>query len=559
MPYIKGESKGQMTFFPSSLDEYITCDNPVRVIDAFVEKLDILSMGFDKAIPAREGRPSYNPRDMIKLYIYGYLNKIRSSRKLQIECTRNIELMWLLSKIVPDFRCIADFRKNNAKNIKLVFHEFVKLCDDLGLLSKELIAIDGSKFSAVNSKERNYTHGKLNDRIKWIDEKLEAYLAELDHSDKNEKDLSEHTKEELEQLIEELNTRKETYLKYLDEMNKEGSTQKSITDTEAKLMKNNGKFDVCFNTQTAVDSKNHIIIDFVVTDKCSDTGLLEEVAHGAKEVVGIDTVEIIADKGYRQQEDILNCLLNGDTPNVPTFSAQDCYTFEFDYKECEITEEQVSSRDKEDILQCLSSGIVPDILKNKNITLEVKELYKNKKERIVDTKTGEGLQAEAWDFILEKETNTVLCPMGEILRQKSTNHGKAGKTRYANKKACKSCKRKCTNAEYKEVDFPPYKYVVKSKYIPNTKLIKTKTITTKTTIQIGKKSIMKFKPDYNRIRLRKSIVEHPYGTIKRWCDGSYLLLKGKLKATADLALSFLGYNFKRAVNILGVEGMLASL
>jgi len=322
MPYIKGESRVQITMFPESLEGYVSDDNPVRVVDAFVNKLDILKMDFDRATAAIEGRPGYDPRDMLKLYIYGYLNKIRSSRKLQTECTRNIELMWLLAKLVPDFRYISDFRKENAKSIKLVFREFVNVCDRLNLLSKELIAIDGSKFKAVNSKERNFSVGKLGDRIRFIDEKLDKYIAELDQNDKEEIEPSEHSKEELEQLIQELNERKVLYTSYLAELNETGATQKSLTDPESKLMLNNGKMDVCFNTQTAVDSKNHIIADFLVTDHCNDTGLLEEVAKGAKEVMKIDTIEMIADKGYRQNDDVLNCLLNGDIPNVYTFDKQ---------------------------------------------------------------------------------------------------------------------------------------------------------------------------------------------------------------------------------------------
>ena len=172
MPYIKGESRGQLTLLPESLEDYVTEDNPVRVIDAFVDGLDIKSMGFTKHTPSKDGRPGYDPRDMLKLYMYGYLNKIRSSRKLRTECSRNVELMWLLGKLVPDFRCIADFRKDNAEAIKKVFREFTILCNKLNLIGKELIAIDGSKFKAVNSKDNNFTKGKLTDRITWIDEKI---------------------------------------------------------------------------------------------------------------------------------------------------------------------------------------------------------------------------------------------------------------------------------------------------------------------------------------------------------------------------------------------------
>ena len=361
MAYIKGENRGQVTLFPASVEEYICEDSYVRVIDAFVEKLDLESMGIQRHRPAKEGRPGYDPRDMLKLYMYGYFNKIRSSRKLQTECRRNIELMWLLGKLVPDFRCIADFRKENAKAIKLVFREFVKLCDKLGLLGKTDIVIDGSKFKAVNSKERNYTKGKLSDRILWIDEKIASYLAELDENDVEEKPIGEKSKEEIEAAIADLESRKALYESYLKEMKEENKTQKSITDPEAKLMKNNGKMEVCFNVQTAVDSKNHIVVDFDVTDSCNDMGQLEPMAKSAKEVLGIDTIELTADKGYRNYSDILSCLLNGDIPNVHTFKGENEYTFIIRYEEREISAEMLASKKREDIEACLSAGRIPDL------------------------------------------------------------------------------------------------------------------------------------------------------------------------------------------------------
>jgi len=572
MPYIKGESRGQITLLPESLEDYVTEENPVRVVDAFVDKLDILGMGFDRATPAREGRSGYDPRDMLKLYIYGYLNKIRSSRKLQTECTRNIELMWLLSKLVPDFRCIADFRKDNAKAIKLVFREFVKLCGKLNLLSKELIAIDGSKFKAVNSKERNFSAGKLNDRIRFIDEKLEQYIAELDQNDIAEKNPDEYSKEELEQLINELNERKATYISYLQELKETGATQKSLTDPEAKLMLSNGKMDVCFNTQTAVDSKKHIIADFTVTDHCNDIGLLEEVAKGAKDVMDVEHIGIIADKGYRQNEDVLNCLLNGDIPNVPTFDKQKCYTFKFPKKDCEITESLLDSTDKTDIIKCISAGVLPNILKDKNVEIELVEILKEKTV-VIDDNTGEVtekidvLKSEIKPFnecfVRDPETDTVICPMGEILRRKGTIAKKG--VRYANKAACKHCENKCTISRYRTVDLKDGKNIVKTDFYTknswrfneayrkiNRKIQKIKVIE-------KSEVLLKYYPDVHKMKMRKSIVEHPFGTVKRWNDGSYLLLKGKVKATADLAFSFLGYNLKRAINILGVKGILAAM
>jgi transposase len=567
MPYIKGVSRGQITLLPESLDDYVAEDNPVRVIDAFINKLDLLEMEFERATPSDEGRPGYDPRDMLKLYIYGYFNKIRSSRKLRIECARNVELMWLLSKLVPDFRCIADFRKNNAKAIKLVFREFVRLCGKLDLLSREQIVIDGSKFKAVNSKKRNFSSGKLIDRIRRIDEKLEQYLACLDHNDKEDKEPGEYTKEDLEQLIQELNERKATYTGYLQELIETGKSQKSLTDPEAKLMPSNGKMDVCYNVQTAVDGKSHIIADFITTDHCNDVGLLTEVTKSAKEVLETPHVEIIADKGYRQNEDVLNCLLNGDVPNVPTFDKQDCYTFEFPKKDCQITEELLKSMDKDDIEKCICAGVLPDILKNKNVTIEVIEETKEEAEPAEENENVVVWEREIPSrppiqefFRRDLETDIVICPMEKTLKRKGTIVKRG--TRYANKKACKNCKNKCTTAKYRQVDFRDGKTIVKTDfYTANPwRVIAAQKIGCRNKKAVTRlKVLLKFHPDEEKLKIRKSIVEHPFGTVKRWCDGSYLLVKGKVKATADLSFSFLGYNLKRAINTVGVKGILAEI
>ena len=542
MPYIKGESRGQLTLLPESLEDYVTEDNPVRVIDAFVDGLDIKSMGFTKHTPSKDGRPGYDPRDMLKLYMYGYLNKIRSSRRLRTECSRNVELMWLLGKLVPDFRCIADFRKDNAEAIKKVFREFTILCNKLNLIGKELIAIDGSKFKAVNSKDNNFTKGKLTDRITWIDEKISDYLSKLDENDNSETPISEKSVDEIKAEIEELESRKEKYIEYLQTLIETNQNQMSITDPEAKLMKNNGKLDVCYNTQTAVDSKHHIITEFVVTDHCNDLGLLEEVTKASKEILDVPTIELVADKGYRSVEEVKNCILNGDIPNVPVCDKQDDYSFGLMYKEEQITDEEKASTKRSDIEKCLSAGVVPDVLEGR-VTIDViseKESLKIIEETNSENK-GTGI------FVRNIEENYVVCPMGQILRKKSVN---GGKIRYANKAACKKCLNPCTRSEYRTVDFKPEQIVIRGK--------KEKTITDKTVSKI-KKVIVHFKPDEKTIKKRKCIVEHPFGTVKRWNDGSYLLMKGKVKATADLALSFLGYNLKRAINVLGVKKIMANL
>ncbi len=549
MPYIKGENRNQITLFPMILDEYISEESYVRVIDAFIEKLDMEKIDILHHTAASKGRPGYDPRDMLKLYLYGYFNKIRSSRKLQTECGRNIELMWLLGKIVPDFRCIADFRKDNAKAIKLVFREFVKLCDKLNLLGKTDIVIDGSKFKAVNSKDRNFTKGNLNDRISWIDEKISVYLAKLDENDEEETSPEEKSQEELKMAIAELERRKALYKSYLKEMETENKTQKSLTDPEAKLMKNNGKFDVCFNTQTAVDSKSHLVVTLNVTDSCNDMGKLEETAKFAKENLGVDTIEITADKGYRSTEDMLNCILNGDIPNVFLLDNHNEYKFHLEYVEREITEEMLTSTRREDIEACLSAGKIPNVLNGK-VELELKFIDKKETECVKLEELDEGMY-----FIRNIDGNTVICPEGQILRQKSHNNGRI---RYANKKACKICVKRCTKAKFKEVDFKENQTIVKRNVKSTNKVV-----------QMHKMGIIKhnktkevvlhFIPNKEKLKKRKSIVEHPFGTIKRWNEGSYLLLKGKEKATADLVFSFLGYNLKRVINLVGVKEILAAI
>lgn len=208
MSYITGQDRCQLTLFPKTIDEYISQENPVQVIDVFIENLDLGKAGFKRAKPAKDSRPAYSPKDLLKLYVYGYFNKIRSSRKLMIECRRNVELMWLLKMLTPDFRTIADFRKENAKALKNVFKAFVKLCLDMNLYVKELIAIDGSKFRAVNSKDNNFTLSKLTDRLNRIDEHISQYIKGLDISDKKEENSNEYTKDQIQNKIDELNKKK---------------------------------------------------------------------------------------------------------------------------------------------------------------------------------------------------------------------------------------------------------------------------------------------------------------------------------------------------------------
>ncbi len=438
MGYIIGDDRGQMILFPETLDEYVSESNPVRVIDAFVNKLDLIDVGFKNAIPAREGRPSYDPRYLLKLYIYGYFNKIRSSRKLMAECRRNVEVMWLLCKLIPDFRTIADFRKDNSKALKKVFRAFVKVCMELNLYTRELVAIDGSKFRAVNSKDNNLTISKLEDKLKRIEKNVNQYLEELDKYDKNEDDIKDFTKEELQEKLEQLELRKETYNEYLKEMNEKNETQKSFVDPESRLMRtHSGGFDVCYNVQTAVDAGNHMIVDFDVTNNCNDIGLLYKGAKRAKDALGAEILEVVTDNGYESKEDMLECLKAGIIPNVALKNGVTECEITLAYKESEITSEMLNSTKPEDIQKCLETGIIPTAYANKNIEIEVVEVVKN-------------CPSEKC-FTLNENGESVTCPRGKILNKSAYLENKSA-TRFVSKSACSNCDDKCTTAKFKQVD-----------------------------------------------------------------------------------------------------------
>jgi len=575
MPYIRGQNRYQTNLLPNTIDDYVKGDNPVRVIDMFVNKLDMATLGFKKE-PAKEGRPGYDPVDLLKLYIYGYFNKIRSSRKLEKETTRNLELIWLLEGIVPDFRCIADFRKNNPAAIKKVFKEFVQKCKEFELLSEELIATDGSKFRAWNSNKNCYTHKSLEKNIKRIEEKLNEYLEELDRNDVMEEKEFKRSKEDIVEYMEKLDEQKEKYKKILDELNKSGENQIATTDPESRLMKTQKGFEVCYNVQTSVEAKNHIVIDCEVTNAVTDANLLTENVNRAKEALGVETIESVADKGYRDDDEILNCLLNGDTPNVYTHEKQDCYTFEFKKNnDIEVTAEMAASKDKETIKKCIEAGVLPKILQNKRVKLEIKE--EAAKEMCILEETGEivekkGIFKQVIEertspiseyFTRDLDTDTVICPMGQTLyhycKKNKDRPDKKQTSVYYNRKVCASCRNKCSCNKYRVVTFKEGEIKKKTDFyercLNGQKVWKIRRNYSKTIVK-EQKVILRFYPDYEKLKLRKQTVEHPYGTVKRWNDGSYTLLKGKLKVSADIALMFLAYNMKRVINILGIRKLI---
>lgn len=298
MGYISGESREQITLFPEVVDDYISAENPVRFIEAFVDGLDMVGLGFEKPAPNEMGRPGYDPRDLLKLYLYGYLNRVRTSRRLEIEAGRNLELMWLMRKLRPDFKTIADFRKENTKALKKVFREFTAICKKVELFGGDLVAVDGSKFRASNSRKRNYSAAKLKNLIRKADERIEEYLRELDQGDEQEGESKPASVEELKKKIEELKKIREEYKETEQKLKESGEKQISLTDPDARLMKSAQGTHVCYNVQIAVDNKHKMIAAMELTNEGNDQHQLSSIAVQAKEELGVEEIEVVTDMGY---------------------------------------------------------------------------------------------------------------------------------------------------------------------------------------------------------------------------------------------------------------------
>jgi transposase len=312
--FIEGEDRSQATLFPERLDDYVAEDNAVRVIDVFIDDLDVSGLGF-KAEPAATGRPGYDPNMMLKLYVYGYLNREQSSRRLEQAAQRNIELMWLTGRLAPDFKTIADFRKDNGEAIRLVCREFVMLCKKLELLSDKLVAIDGSKFKAVNSRDKNFTRAKMKRRLEEVESSIERYLERLAEADQAEPaaDDAKTLQDKVTKLREEMARLKKLEVRMLEVPDK----QLSLTDPDARSMNSRGSGVVGYNVQSAVDSKNHLIVAHDVTNVGSDRSQLASMAREAKGVLGADELDVVADRGYYNGDEIRACEQAGIDAYLP--------------------------------------------------------------------------------------------------------------------------------------------------------------------------------------------------------------------------------------------------
>lgn len=315
--FIQGEHRGQGTLLPESLDDYVSDTNPVRVVDVFVDELNLVNLGFEGVIPPDTGRPAYHPAILLKIYIYGYLNRIQSSRRLEREAQRNVELMWLTGRLIPDFKTIANFRKDNSKAIRGVCRQFVVLCQQWGLFGENLVAIDGSKFKAVNNRDRNFTSAKLKRRMEEIESSINRYLTALDTADRQEPTSSGAKTVRLEEKIAKLKVQMKELQAIEIRLNDSPDKQVSLTDPDARSMMTRGTGIVGYNVQTAVDAQHHLIVAHEVTNVGSDRDQLSSMAKQAREAMASDSLSVVADRGYFKGEEILACHNADITAYVP--------------------------------------------------------------------------------------------------------------------------------------------------------------------------------------------------------------------------------------------------
>jgi transposase len=489
--FVPSAHRRQQILLPDLLDDYVSEENPARFIDAFVDGLDLMKMGFTHAEPNEMGRPPYNPADLLKLYLYGYLNRVRSSRRLERECHRNLEVIWLMRKLTPDFKTIADFRMASVDRIRLVFREMVELCRRLGLLDPSLVAIDGSKFRAVNSIERHFTPKSLEVHKRQIDERLARYLKELDENDAREAQEEEpfpYRVKNLKEKIAALREKKRSLDEIRKRMEVNGLEEISLTDPDSRVMKSHGRLEMCYNTQIAVEARNKIVVAYDVDNKASDHHQLAPMAIRAKEALGVDRLNAVADKGFYDGSQLERCVDAGITPYLPQ------------------PEKAKGAAER--------AGIAPEFRKDR--------------------------------FRFDPSTDTVVCPAGHRMHPGSTlmvqPHRRLEPTalKIYTTNACFSCPHhmtRCTlGPQGRKIQRTEHESVIEA---------------TRARMRTGAGRTL--------VELRKTLVEHPFGTIKRGLDQSYLLLKGTRKVRGEMGLTLIAYDMRRALNIRGTRGLVAAL
>jgi transposase len=449
MSYIKGQERNQSVLFPVTIDEYVAENNAVRAIAAFLGRLDFVKLKFVRGQAAETGRPGYDPRVLMGLFLWGHLNGIRSSRKLERESHRNLEVIWLCENLRPDFKTIADFRKDNGAGIKGVVVEFRLWCMAAGLYGQEMVAVDGSKFKAVNSKERNFTRKKLSQLMARERAKISEYLEAVAEADEAEREEPALSAEQLQEKIAGL----ERYLAEHEALERQleasGESQVSLTDPDAKLMKTAQGSEVSYNVQTVVDSKHKLIVAYEVTNERNDLGQLAVMAQQAKEALQVEELTVLADGGYYEGNALKECEQAGVTTYVP----------------------QPQSREA-------------------------------KRRGIFEQK----------QFRYDQQRDLYVCPQGEELRLRSKKNERGKEFKVYKTKACAGCplRAQCTTSKY------------------GRKLVRWVDQEVIERLQARNRG----RPEL--LKLRKTLAEHPFGTIKWGMDQGFFLLKGMRKVTTEL-------------------------
>jgi transposase len=475
MRYVQGEDRFQYSLTPMSLDDFINDDNICRVIDAFVDSLDLVALGFKYARPNDVGRLPFNPGDMLKLYIYGYLFKIRSSRRLQNETQRNVEVMWLLNGLSPDDKTISNFRSDNAKALKKVFRKFANLCSDLGLYGKKTVAIDGSKFKANNSRNNYHTEQSVNKQLSRIDKHITEYLNELELNDAKEgiePSLNEDVVKQAIEMLEKLKAEKEELLARIKENGGKGISE---LDEDAALMKLSGGkgYDVCHNVQTSVDEEHGLIVEFRASSNANDLSELSDMVQLTLEMLDVSEINVLADAGYCSGKEVDESAELGATCLIP---------------------KPEPSHQPED-----------------------KEFHRK-------------------NFKYDEEEDCYICPAGETLLH-VRDRKRDGYSVYANRKACGECpvKKQCTKSQtLREIERSPYQEAIDK----------------------AAENIIDNPGLYER---RQELSEHPFGVVKEVWGYDQFLCRGRGKVEGELSLTFLAFNMRRAINILGVEKVLKAV
>jgi transposase len=472
--FIEGENRYQSSLFPECIDDYIEEENAVRVIDVFIDQLDLSGLGFKQA-PAETGRPGYHPTILLKLYVYGYLNKVHSSRRLEAESRRNVELMWLTGRLAPDFKTIADFRKDNGEAIRLVCREFVMLCRKLNLFTQAFVAIDGAKFKAVNTRDKNFTKAKLKRRLQQIDESIDRYLNQIASADRQESETATHKSQRLTEKIEMLKKEMRRLKKLEVRLLAEPDQQISLTDPDARSMATSGRGTgmVGYNVQTAVETANHLIVAHEVTQEGHDRHQLHRMAVQAREAIGADELDVVADRGYFKGEEILACDQDHITSYLP---------------------------------RPLPSGSTKKGLFNKR------------------------------DFIYHPTDDEYQCPAGERLIWRFTSEEKGLVVHKYWSSQCPHCamKKQCTTSQYRRVTRWEHEQVVEA-------------------------LDARLEREPERMRVRRSTVEHPFGTLKCWMGYTHFLTKTLPRVSTEMSLHVLAYNMKRVINILGTKKLIEAI